>query len=52
MELAKTITDRGTEAGLTVCSAESCAGGLVTAALTDIAGIAVCTTGTVAPESP
>lgn len=27
MELAKTITDRGTEAGLTVCSAESCAGG-------------------------
>ena len=52
MELAKTITDRGTEAGLTVCSAESCAGGLVTAALTDIAGIAVCTTGTAAPESP
>lgn len=38
LDLAKRIIERGTEAALTVCSAESCTGGLVTAALTDISG--------------
>ena len=38
MVLAKAIIERASEAGLTVASAESCTGGLVCGALTDIAG--------------
>jgi nicotinamide-nucleotide amidase len=38
MALARKIVERSSGNGLTVCSAESCTGGLVTAALTDIPG--------------
>ena len=37
-QLAQTIVERGKELGLSVATAESCTGGLIAGALTDIAG--------------
>lgn len=38
LELARTVIDRARAAGIMVTTAESCTGGMVAAALTDIAG--------------